>query len=119
MRNFALRAVCPSVTVTGTFTTGATMKLENKIILITGGGQGIGAGIAVRLAQEGADIIIDYYDHPEHADAVAAQCVAFGRKAITIQADVSCYDGVNKLINEGVAGMGRIDILINNAGVER
>ena len=41
------------------------MKLENKVILITGGGQGIGAGIAVRLAQEGADIIIDYYDHPE------------------------------------------------------
>ena len=95
------------------------MKLENKVILITGGGQGIGAGIAVRLAQEGADIIIDYYDHPENANAVAAQVVAFGRKAITIQADVSCYDGVNKLINEGVAGMGRIDILVNNAGVEK
>jgi len=95
------------------------MKLENKIILITGGGQGIGAGLAVRLAQEGADIIIDYYDHPENANAVAAQVVAFGRKAITIQADVSCYDGVNKLINEGVAGMGRIDILVNNAGVEK
>jgi glucose 1-dehydrogenase len=95
------------------------MKLTDKVILVTGGGQGIGAGIAVRLAQEGADLIIDYYDHPEEADAVKAQITALGRRAITIQADVSRYDGVNKLIDEGVAGMGRIDILINNAGVEK
>ena len=119
MRNFALREAQAGVTVTGTFTTGAIMKLENKVILITGAGQGIGAGLALRLAQEGADIIIDYYDHPEEADGVKAQVVALGRRAITIQADVSCYDGVNKLINEGVAGLGRIDILVNNAGVEK
>jgi glucose 1-dehydrogenase len=95
------------------------MKLENKIVLVTGGGQGIGAGLAVRLAQEGADIIIDYYDKPEEADGVKNQITAMGRRAITIQADVSRVDGVTRLVEEGVAGMGRIDILVNNAGVEK
>ena len=56
---------------------------------------------------------------PSEPDGVKAQITALGRRAVTIQADVSRYDGVNKLIEEGVAGMGRVDILVNNAGVEK
>jgi glucose 1-dehydrogenase len=79
------------------------MKLENKVILVTGSSQGIGAGIAVRLAQEGADIVINYHSHPEEADAVKAQITALGRRAVSV----------------GATGLGRIDILVNNAGVEK
>ena len=95
------------------------MKLENKVILVTGSSQGIGAGIAVRLAQEGADIVVNYHSHPEEADAVVKQIADAGRKAISVGADLGTVDGANKLLNDGVAGLGRIDILVNNAGVEK
>ena len=95
------------------------MKLENKIILVTGSSQGIGAGIAVRLAQEGADIVINYHSHPEEADDVKGQITALGRKAVSVGADLSTVEGTAKLIADGVAGLGRIDILVNNAGVEK
>jgi glucose 1-dehydrogenase len=95
------------------------MKLENKVILVTGSSQGIGASIAVRLAQEGADIVVNYHSHPEEGDDVKNQITALGRRAVSIGADLSTVDGAGKLIADGVAALGRIDILINNAGVEK
>ncbi len=95
------------------------MKLENKVILVTGSSQGIGAGIAVRLAQEGADIVVNYHSHPEEADDVKGKITALGRRAVSVGADLSTVDGTAKLIADGVAGLGRIDILVNNAGVEK
>jgi len=95
------------------------MKLADKVILVTGSSQGIGAGIALRLAQEGADIVLNYHSHPEEADAVKAQITALGRRAVSVGADLSTVAGVTKLIGDGVAGLGRIDILVNNAGVEK
>jgi glucose 1-dehydrogenase len=95
------------------------MKLADKVILVTGSSQGIGAGIALRLAQEGADIVINYHSHPEEADGVKAQITALGRRAVSVGADLSTVAGVTKLIDDGVAGLGRIDILVNNAGVEK
>jgi glucose 1-dehydrogenase len=95
------------------------MKLENKVILVTGSSQGIGAGIAVRLAQEGADIVVNYHSHPEEADDVKGKITALGRKAVSVGADLSTVEGTAKLIADGVAGLGRIDILVNNAGVEK
>ena len=95
------------------------MKLENKVILVTGSSQGIGAGIAVRLAKEGADIVVNYHSHPEEADEVKGKITALGRKAVSVGADLSTVEGTAKLIADGVAGLGRIDILVNNAGVEK
>ena len=95
------------------------MKLAGKVALVTGSSQGIGAGIAVRLAEEGADVIVNYRSHPEEGNAVKAQIEALGRRSVAIGADLGSVDAVYKLIADGVAAMGRIDILINNAGVEK
>jgi glucose 1-dehydrogenase len=119
MRNFPLRTALSSVTVAGKLHGKIPMKLADKVILVTGSSQGIGAGIALRLAQEGADIVLNYHSHPEEADAVKAQITALGRRAVSVGADLSTVAGVTKLIGDGVAGLGRIDILVNNAGVEK
>jgi len=95
------------------------MKLENKVILVTGSSQGIGAGIALRLAQEGADIVVNYHSHPEEADDVKGKITALGRRALSVGADLSTVAGTAKLVSDAVAGLGRIDILVNNAGVEK
>ena len=95
------------------------MKLEGKVVLVTGSSQGIGAAIALRLAQEGADIIINYHSHPEEANDVKGKIEATGRRAVALGADLGAVDSVNKLITDGVAGLGKIDILVNNAGVEK
>ncbi|MEJ0001145.1 MAG: glucose 1-dehydrogenase [Verrucomicrobiota bacterium] len=95
------------------------MKLEGKVALVTGSSQGIGAAIAVRLAQEGADIVVNYHSHPEEADAVKAQVEAAGRRAVAVGADLGNVASVNQLIADGVAGLGKLDLLVNNAGVEK
>jgi glucose 1-dehydrogenase len=95
------------------------MKLEGKVALVTGSSQGIGAAIAVRLAQEGADIVVNYHSHPEEADTVKQQIEAAGRKAIAVGADLGNVASINQLIADSVAGMGQIDLLVNNAGVEK
>src|SRR5271154_4469594 len=94
-------------------------KLEGKVALVTGSSQGIGAAIAVRLAQEGADIVVNYHSHPETADAVKAQIVALGRRAVSIAGDLGDVASVNQLIADSVAQLGQLDLLVNNAGVEK
>jgi glucose 1-dehydrogenase len=95
------------------------MKLEGKVALVTGSSQGIGAAIAVRLAQEGADVVVNFRSHPEEGEAVKKQVEAAGRRSIAIGADLSNIASLNKLIADGVAGLGKLDILVNNAGVEK
>ena len=95
------------------------MKLSGKVALVTGSSQGIGAAIAVRLAEEGADIVVNYHSHSEEADAVKAKIESLGRRGVAIGADLGSVADVNKLINDSVAGLGQIDILVNNAGVEK
>jgi glucose 1-dehydrogenase len=95
------------------------MKLEGQVALVTGSSQGIGAGIALRLAQEGADIVVNYHSHPETADAVKAQIVALGRRAVSIAGDLGDVASVNQLISDSVAQLGKLDLLVNNAGVEK
>ena len=95
------------------------MKLEGKTVLITGGSQGIGQGIAFRLAEEGADIVIDYVGNSQSADATVAQIQKAGRRALAVEADISSVDQIHAMMKQAVDSLGGVDVLINNAGVEK
>lgn len=95
------------------------MKLEGKVALVTGSSQGIGQAIAVRLAQEGADIAIDYRSHPEGAEETKSKVEATGRQGHVIKADLGVVSDVRQMIAEAIDRFGRLDILVNNAGIEK
>jgi glucose 1-dehydrogenase len=95
------------------------MKLEGKTILVTGSSQGIGAAVAVRLAEEGADIVVNYHSNPDGANRVVEQITKLGRRSVPIQADLGQLAQIQKLIQQGIQQLGKIDILVNNAGVEK
>jgi glucose 1-dehydrogenase len=94
-------------------------RFDGKVAVISGASSGIGMAIADRLAQEGADCVIDYLNHPEVAQAVADKIVAAGGKAVIMQADVSKVADCQRLIDTAWQQLGRCDILVNNAGVEK
>jgi glucose 1-dehydrogenase len=95
------------------------MRLEGQVALVTGSSQGIGQAIAVRLAQEGANIVIDYRSHMEGAQETLAKVEAAGTKGHIVQADLGVVSEVRKLIAEGIQQFGKLDILVNNAGIEK
>ncbi len=93
------------------------MKLTKKISIVTGASQGIGRGIAVGLAQAGSDVIVNCKQSIDKAENVASEIRDLGRKAIVIKADVSKSDDVHRMIQHTVQVFGKIDVLINNAGI--
>jgi glucose 1-dehydrogenase len=93
------------------------MRLAGKIALVTGGGRGNGRAIALGLAREGADVAIGYASHEASAREVAGEVVALGRRAIVVQGDVAVPGMAARIVAETVAAFGRIDVLVNNAGV--
>ena len=95
------------------------MKLEGKVALVTGSAQGIGQAIAIRFAQEGADIIVDDRALGQSAQETADAITALGRRVHMIQGDLANTEDDRRVISEGVEKMGKIDILVNNAGVEK
>ena len=95
------------------------MRLSGKKALVTGSGQGIGQAIAIRLAEEGADVAVNYRKNPADAHDTCAQIEKLGRRAPAIQGDVSLVDEAQRLVAESVAALGGLDILVNNAGIER
>jgi glucose 1-dehydrogenase len=95
------------------------MKLEDKVALVTGSSQGIGAAIAIRLATEGAKIIINYRSHPEEAKEVLEQVEAAGSQGYIVRADLSKLEEINDLVRESIEHFGKIDVLVNNAGLEK
>ncbi|MET0255694.1 MAG: SDR family oxidoreductase [Luteibacter sp.] len=91
--------------------------LEGKIAVVTGGSRGIGAAIVVRLARDGADVAFSYSNSKERADQVVAQVQALGRKALAYKADQALASEVQAFIKAAHETFGRIDILVNSAGV--
>ena len=91
--------------------------LTGYVALVTGGSRGIGAAIALALAEAGADVAINYRVNATAADTVASVIAATGRRAITVAADVSDSTAVAGLFGQVAAGLGPVDILINNAGI--
>ena len=92
------------------------MKLEGKKALVTGASRGIGRAIALALAAEGADVVVNYAGSEAAAKAVAAEIEAMGRKALVLQADISSNEAATAMMDAAVKEFGRIDILVNNAG---
>ncbi len=95
-------------------------RFDGKVAVVTGSSSGIGQAIAVRLAGEGASIVIDYHSHPEGAEETQKQIAAKnGGKSITVQADVSSVAGGAALVAAAYEQLGGCDILVNNAGIEK
>jgi glucose 1-dehydrogenase len=95
------------------------MRLQNKVAIITGAATGIGHAIAVRFAHEGASVVVDYVGSPAVPNRTEEEIRSFGGKTVALEADVSKADQVQSLIDDTVKTFGRIDIVINNAGIEK
>jgi 3-oxoacyl-[acyl-carrier protein] reductase len=92
-------------------------KLTNKVAVVTGASKGIGAGIAKALAADGASVVVNYATSKEGADKVVAEIKAKGGKAVAVQGDFSKTEDIGKVFGEVKKTFGRLDTLVNNAGV--
>ncbi len=94
------------------------MSLNGKTAIVTGGNSGIGMAIVLELARQGANIVIDYVTNPQATEALAQQVTALGDRAIGVLADVSQVGDLERLVQAAVQAFGRVDIMVNNAGME-
>jgi len=90
--------------------------LDGKVALVTGGGRGIGAAVALRLAEEGADVALTFQRNRQSADDVVNQIMTAGRRAVAVQADSADPSAVVAAVDRVCSEWGRLDILVNNAG---
>ena len=95
------------------------VSLEGKSALVTGSSRGIGRAIAIELARQGTDVLINYNQNREAAEQVRQEIEGLGRKAVVVQADVSDLGQHQKLMDTACDAFGKIDILVNNAGITR
>jgi glucose 1-dehydrogenase len=94
------------------------MNLKGKVAIVTGGNSGIGMSIALELARQGANIVIDYIANPQATEVLEKQIQALDDRVIGVLADVSKVDQLQNLIDAAVKEFGRVDVMVNNAGVE-
>jgi 3-oxoacyl-[acyl-carrier protein] reductase len=95
------------------------VRFENKTALVTGASRGIGRAIALRLASEGANVVVNYHANLEAANSVAGEITALGRRASIVRADVGNPSDVERLVQGVLEEFSRIDVLVNNAGITR
>ena len=94
-------------------------SLAGQVAVVTGASRGIGRAVAIALAAAGAQVVVNYARSSTAADEVVAEIVTAGGSAVAIQADVSQADQVDGLINGTLKQFGRVDVLVNNAGITR
>ena len=94
------------------------MTLDGRAALVTGGGRGVGRGIALALARAGCRVAVNYYVEPERAEETVKDLTALGVDAIAVRADVGIGSEVRRMIEDVVGAFGALDILVNNAGVQ-
>ena len=94
------------------------MSLKSKVAIVTGGNSGIGQAIVLELARQDASIVIDYLVHPDATEALEQQIAKLGDQSIGVKADVSKRADLQKLVDAAVSKFGRLDIMVNNAGIE-
>jgi NAD(P)-dependent dehydrogenase (short-subunit alcohol dehydrogenase family) len=95
------------------------VKLEGKTALVTGGSRSIGRAIALAFAREGAAVAVNYVRHAEAAQSTVREIEALGRRAVAVRADTSQRAQVHAMLEEVTARLGPIDVLVNNAGVQK
>ncbi len=94
------------------------MALKDKVAIVTGGNSGIGEAIVLELARQGARIVIDYVANPAMTATIEKQITKLGGQSVGVEADVSKFADLQKLVDAAVASFGRLDIMVNNAGIE-
>src|SRR5436190_14141954 len=94
-----------------------SQKLIGKVAVVTGASKGIGAGIALHLAAEGAAVVVNYSSSKEGADRVVSEIVGNGGRAIAVQANLAKEGDVRRLFAETKTAFGKVDVLVNNAGI--
>src|SRR6202521_3483473 len=94
-----------------------SQRLKDKVAVVTGASKGIGAAIAKHLADEGASVVVNYSSSTEGADGVVAQITGEGGRAVAVQANVAKKSDIDRLFAETRKAFGRLDVLVNNAGV--
>src|SRR2546426_11496260 len=92
-------------------------KLDGKIALVTGASKGIGAGVALSLAKEGAAVAVNYASDREGADRVIEKIKAFSGKAVAVQGSVTSSEEIDRFFDTTEEQLGNVDVLVNNAGV--
>ncbi|MEE9449837.1 MAG: 3-oxoacyl-ACP reductase family protein, partial [Ignavibacteriaceae bacterium] len=95
------------------------IHLKGKSAIVTGGSLGIGTAIALKLAEFGANVAINYRKHKEEAEEVIKKVKAMGCKGLVVQADISNFNDAGKMVDNVVKEFGGLDILVNNAGINR
>ena len=95
------------------------MRLQEKVAVVTGAGTGIGQAIALAFAEAGASVVVDYVGNASVSEDTISKINAMGKKSLGVDADISLPDEVNDLIQKTVATFGKLDIFVNNAGIEK
>lgn len=95
-----------------------SLCLRDKVVIVTGGNSGIGKAIVEAVGALGAKVVIDYRSHPDRTEALLEEIGELGGQAIGVQADVSKLEDLQYLIETAVKTFGRVDVMVNNAGIE-
>ena len=95
-----------------------TDELQGKVAIVTGGNTGIGAAVVLALAEKGAKVVIDYVSNPQAEEELERKIADLGEAATAVEADVSKIEDLQRMIDTAVSAYGRLDVMVNNAGVE-